>query len=129
MSRSASASPGSGLPSSIRTVRSASQLENTRALFLEYRDWLIQHREVTAFADSILARGVELLAQEIARLPGEYGPPRGELFLAYVGSTPIGCAALRSLDRATMEFKRLFVRPSARHGGVGRRLTERALAT
>jgi putative acetyltransferase len=41
---------------------------------------------------------------------------------AAAGGEPVGCGALRRLDCSTGEIKRIFVRPSARGSGVGRRL-------
>src|SRR5438045_7806122 len=61
---------------------------------------------------------------ELAGLPGAYGPPRGALLL----STGRGCVAVRPLDDATAEMKRLYVVPTARRSGVGRLLAEAALA-
>lgn len=60
--------------------------------------------------------------QELATLPGDYSPPSGALFVAFDGRAALGCAALRSLDAATGEVKRLFVKPAARGRGIGRRL-------
>ncbi len=111
----------------VRLAGTRRQVEVARALFLEYRAWLVEHREVTAFADSVLARGLLRMDQEIADLPGKYSPPRGALFVAFADQEPIGCAALRPWDEYTAELKRLFVRTSARTRGVGRRLTARAL--
>ena len=62
--------------------------------------------------------------RELAELPGAYAPPRGELLLA-PGN---GCVALRPLDDTTCELKRLYVRPRARGAGLGRTLTEAAVA-
>ena len=62
-----------------------------RALFSEYGSWLRNHREITAFPDSILRRGLQSLQREIASLPGAYGPPAGRLFLARVGDSVAGC--------------------------------------
>ncbi|SYZ73285.1 GCN5-related N-acetyltransferase [Candidatus Zixiibacteriota bacterium] len=58
--------------------------------------------------------------EELAGLPGEYAPPSGQLFLIYDDDTPIGCAALRKIDREICELKRLYLRPSSRGKGVGR---------
>lgn len=93
-----------------------------RRLLREYRDWLSSHREVTAFDDAILQRGIRRMDREIRGLPGEYGTPRGEFVLAFRGRVPVGCAGLRRLTERTAEIKRVYVRPGARGGGVGTRL-------
>jgi putative acetyltransferase len=119
--------PAPTLPVVIREARTARQIESVRALLQEYRTWLVEHREVTAFPDPLLMRGLERFDREMASLPGEYAPPRGALFVAYQGTTALGCAALRPLADRSIELKRVFVRTDSRQGGVGHRLTERAL--
>jgi len=111
----------------VREARTPSQTESAKVLFLEYRAWLVAHREVTAFPDSVLARGLGLFDQELSEFPGAYAPPKGALFVACTGSSHVGCAALRPHWGRTAELKRLFVRPEARNAGVGRRLTLRTL--
>jgi ribosomal protein S18 acetylase RimI-like enzyme len=80
------------------------------------------------YSDSI---GVDLyfqgFADEVASLPGKYVPPKGGLFIAFLGGQLAGCVALRPLEPPdTAELKRLYVRPRARGHGLGRSLTQRA---
>ena len=49
-------------------------------------------------------------------------PPRGVLLVATLRSEPVGCGALKFHDGEPTELKRLWVAPSARGLGVGRRL-------
>lgn len=75
--------------------------------------------------------GVDLCFQgfeeEVRNLPGEYAPPKGRLFLAMDGGTPVGCIALRDAGGRRVEMKRLFVRPAARYAGVGSALVSRII--
>ena len=95
------------------------ELSAVRTLFQEYADSL----------------GVDLCFQgfeaELADLPGEYGPLRGRLLLAWVGDALAGCCALRPLDNCDYpnagEMKRLYVRKAFRAFGLGRELAEATL--
>lgn len=72
------------------------------------------------------------LETELRDLPGKYAAPRGCILLAFDQSTPIGCVALRPIDRAAhdsrdervCEMKRLYARPETRGRGVGRLLCD-----
>jgi putative acetyltransferase len=92
------------------------QVEEARTLFKEYAD----------------ATGVDLCFQnfghELATLPGDYAPPAGRLILAYEGEEPAGCVALRKVDDAVCEMKRLYIRPAFRGTGLGRTLAERIIS-
>src|SRR5258706_6242029 len=93
------------------------QVVTVRELFLEYAQSL----------DFSLC--FQSFDQELAQLPGMYGPPAGRLLLAEARGQAAGCVALHSLDETDMcEMKRLYVRPALRGDGVGRVLTEDLIA-
>jgi len=54
--------------------------------------------------------------------PAEVADGRGTFLVVYRGGTPVGCGALRLLDAETAELKRMYVIPTARGTGLGRRL-------
>lgn len=62
--------------------------------------------------------------EELEGLPGDYAPPKGELFVALEGDLPVGCVAMRALVPSICEMKRLYVRPSYRGKGLGKQLIE-----
>lgn len=51
--------------------------------------------------------------------PQEVEEGRGAFLIAYVDGVHVGCGAMRKLDEATAELKRMYVRPSHRGRGVG----------
>lgn len=59
---------------------------------------------------------------ELTTLPGAYAPPRGGIFLCWIGDDCAGVAAFRPLDATAAEMKRLFVRPEHHGRGAGRQL-------
>ncbi len=93
-----------------------------RALFREYADSL---------GFSLSFQGFE---EELARLPGDYAPPRGRLLLGYQAaeqggaSVAAGCGGLRPLEAGICELKRMYVPPAFRGRGLGRLLAVRLIA-
>ena len=86
----------------------------------------------TLFAEYAASLGIDLgyqnFGDEFAGLPGKYARPNGRLNLALVDGTPAGCVAMRRLDEARAEMKRLYVRSDFRGAKVGLALTERIIA-
>ena len=111
------AAPGAvtGRSFELRAAASPRDIADCRELFLEYQRGL----------------GVSLCFQgfdaELAGLPGAYAPPRGRLVLAVAGDRPVGCVALRPLFHRDAEMTRLYVRPSHRGAGLGRKLALHAI--
>jgi GNAT superfamily N-acetyltransferase len=87
-----------------------------RDLFLEYGESLGFNTCFGAFDE------------DLASLPGSYGPPHGCLLLARSDGAVAGCAGVRRLDAASCEMKRLYVRPLFRRSGLGRQLAQAAIA-
>jgi putative acetyltransferase len=91
----------------IVAAMSDTQVGEVRRLFQEYWD---SFGFTACFQD---------FGRELAELPGKYVPPRGRLGLALVEGRPAGCVALRPIDEARCEAKRLYVKPEARGLGLG----------
>ena len=57
-------------------------------------------------------------------LPHEVRPPAGEFFVAYLHGEPVGCGAVKHHPGGVTDLKRMWISPSARGLGLGRRLLE-----
>ena len=88
----------------------AQDLEDVRILFGEYSGLV---------AEALCFQNFD---QELEALPGQYAPPGGVLLIARDADAAAGCVALRRLNAASGEMKRMFVGEDYRGSGLGRRL-------
>ncbi|HXZ07908.1 MAG TPA: GNAT family N-acetyltransferase [Paraburkholderia sp.] len=94
----------------IFAARFPEHVDVVRAIFREYADSL----------------GIDLSFQDfegvLSGLPGKFAEPHGRVLLARIDAEIVGCVAMRPIDDAICEMKRLYVRPAARGLQVGRKL-------
>lgn len=98
-----------------RIVVGGSDLEEVRALFREYAEWVAVDLSFQGFAE------------ELAGLPGEYKAPAGALILCVVDQEPAGCIAVRPWQARACEMKRLYVRKAFQGRGCGQFLAAKAI--
>ena len=99
--------------------------DQLRTLLAEYLD----HEVTELHALSGLRLDTGALVEETFEDIEDYLPPRGRILVVRdPGGTLVGCAFLRRIRPDTSEIKRVYVKPSARGLGLGRRLMEQLLA-
>jgi len=98
-----------------KLVGDGPDLEEVRALFREYADWVAIDLSFQGFAE------------ELANLPGEYTAPTGTLMLCVVDDRPAGCIAVRPWRDRACEMKRLYVREAFHGRGCGHALATQAV--
>jgi putative acetyltransferase len=111
----------------LRRVDWSKEIEIVRSLFRDYRQWLADHQEVEPSARSRVKLGLEQIDEQIAGLPGVYGPPRGDVILAFAQGAVAACGSLRELEPKVAEIKRVYVRADHRGPGFGPILTRALL--
>jgi GNAT superfamily N-acetyltransferase len=102
-------------PITLANATSAEDFETARELFREY---------AASLTIDLCFQG---FSTELASLPAMYGPPGGCLILAKHDEAVVACVGVRRFSDSECELKRLFVRESARGGGLGRTLTHAAI--
>ena len=101
----------------VRPAQGEADIASARALFEDYERWTCVDLSFQNFAE------------ELRTLPGNYAAPGGVLFLAFTETPgqPGGCIAVRRIDEADCEMKRLFVSDSFRGLGMGESLATAAI--
>lgn len=94
------------------------RVDEVRELIEEYLEWMISTHPEPDKVREVLAS--QCTDSELANLTGHYD----RIWLATVDDAPAGCIMYKRLRETTAEFKRLYVRPTGRGHGFGRRLVE-----
>ena len=107
--------PAQGL--TLLRAESPAEIAAVKALFLDY----------LAFVEDFLGASLDFQGteDEFRDFPYIYDA----LFLAYLGSTPVGAVGVKPFSPREAELKRLWVAPEARGHRAGQRLVEAAIAT
>jgi GNAT superfamily N-acetyltransferase len=84
--------------------------------------------EQRAWLEGLLGRSMDEVhpssREEYAHPESYYRPPDAALFVGRIDGFPAGVVAAYRVDDATVELRRLYVRPVGRGTGLGRRLSQ-----
>jgi putative acetyltransferase len=114
---------GAHSDTTFRPVNWSKDLETVRGHFRDYRKWLADHVEPSVATGSRPPIGLDQLDEEIAGLPGVYGPPRGDVVLAEEHGALVALGALREFEPSVGEILRVYIRADHRGKAFGPRLT------
>ena len=98
-------------------TREGPELETVRSLFREYEAEL---------DENLCFQSFEL---ELATPLEKYGPPRGDIILAWWDDEVAGCIALKPLKNDVCEMKRLYVKPPLRKNKIGEHLVNELISS
>ena len=108
----------------VEIASSPDDLQGVPEMMREYLEWdLGEFKHVSGVQLDV----DEYVSNTLNNL-GDYMPPKGAFALARDGGDNLrGFVLLKSMDSETAEIKRLFVDPSTRGAGLGRKLVSRVL--
>lgn len=97
-------------------------------------EWADAAKLIAAYVRSLVTTHcVGDVAHELANLPQHYGPPAGNVVVAYINTAAAGCCAFRPLPDTdhtnACEMKRLYVDPAYRKLGLGHALVEAVMVS
>ena len=113
----------------LRIVQASTKedLDHVRDLMRAFIAWhTVRHKEDMDLVNSYFDGNA--FEDELAGLPGKYAPPSGSLLLAYLDDKAAGCVALRKIDDATCEMKRMFVYQQFHGHKIGAALADEVIA-
>lgn len=112
---------------SIQPLADAAHWPDVDRLLREYVPWVAK-RLAQVHAMRLDDSLIEQHHASFARDAGSVLASPGRLLLARLHGEPAGVVALKPVDRTMAEIKRLYVRPSARGHGIGRRMLQDLLS-
>lgn len=104
-------------------AQSEKDVKIVRELFWEYLTWA---NDMNDQEFGIRLDIATMLEEDMADL-GKFMPPYGRLLLAQSNGLAAGCICLKKLNASIGEVKRLYVRPSFRGKGIGKKLVTNLL--
>jgi len=105
----------------VRSAVSEHDLDDARRLIRGLLTWQRQRPpEVQELVEAYFDE--DDFERELRGLPGEYGPPDGELLLAEIDGHVVGVVASHRIGDDACEMKRMFVETAAHGRGAGRAL-------
>lgn len=109
---------------SIASAKFPQDAPDIARLCWDYRDLLISRTtEIPEIVEAYYAK--DAYAALIEELPHIHARPKGDILVARLGTEVVGCAMYYPLnDTGLCEIKRVFVSPSGRGHGLGRRLMQ-----
>ena len=91
-------------------------------LFDAYQQWLIQNDP-----DLQIVLNGQSYDDELDHLQEKYPAPEGAIYILMADGVDIGCIALRKIDDAVCEVKRVFLQMDYRGKGLGKMMMEQVI--
>jgi GNAT superfamily N-acetyltransferase len=111
----------------IKPVTGGEYQEEIRALLLEYIGWVIDEAN-QRWEFGLSPQDVDTYVQEDMQTLDRLLPPNGHFYLVQMNGEFVGMGAIKQLNAATGEIKRMYVRPQARGRGIGKIILDQLLS-